>query len=91
MSLSQLIAKCTIEDAIKLVKNGVADEALSDTGANDDMLAGVISGIVSMYAVMQEPTLYFEPLTILYAALSRSPSIIGDIKRGCTLGGKEEA
>lgn len=91
MSLSQLIAKCTIEDAIKLVKNGAADKALSDTGANADMLAGVISGMIAMYAVMQEPTLYFNHLAILYASLSRSPSMIGDIKRGCTLGGEEEA
>lgn len=87
MNLSQLIAKCTVEGAIKLVKNGAVDEALADTGANADMLAGVISGMVSMYVVMREPTLYFDPLTILYAALSRSPSMIGDIKRGCTLDG----
>ena len=91
MSLPQSIAKCAIEEAIKLVKNGAADEALAVTGANDDMLAGVISGMVSMYAVMREPTLYFDPQTILYVTLSRSPSMIGDIKRRCTLGGEEEA
>ena len=90
MSLPQFVAKCTIEDAIKLVKNGAVDEALAGTGANADMLAGVISGMVSMYVVMLEPTLYFDPPTILYATLSRSPSMIGDIKRGCTLDGEEE-
>ena len=85
MSLEQLIARGTIQEAIKLVESGAADEALADTGANADMLAGVISGMISMYAVMKEPTLYFDPMAVLYASLSRSPSMIGDIKRGCPL------
>ena len=66
-----------------MVESGEVDEFLEETGANADMLAGFISGIIASREVLGEPAVFNNPRSIIYASLSISPLALDDIKRGC--------